>query len=98
MSEKQSSLTPDPTGRTDLWCVSKDDMGKVDVEAALVQWRQASSMLDGLCDMAEHQGVEALYVALTDCRARAYEEVRRHEREAKMRREWAEMVETGRAG
>lgn len=98
MSEQQKSLTPDPTGRDDLWCVGKDDMGKVGVEAALVLWRQASAMLDGLADMAEHQPNEALYVALSDARARAYEEVRRHEVEVKMRRDWADMVERGRAG
>ena len=90
-------FAPDPTGRNDLWCTD-ENMDHIPLEAALIQWREASGMLDGLVDMAQHQSNVALYVALNDARARAYEATHRHENEVKMRRMWAEAVEAGRAG
>ncbi|MDP9478040.1 MAG: hypothetical protein M3R38_20560 [Actinomycetota bacterium] len=75
-----------PNYREDLWVVATLPGGSA--EENLDAWRQAACMLAGLEDMAEEQSNQAFFVAIADARERALEEVRRHEVEVEMRREW----------
>lgn len=86
-------LPASPERRNDLWIVGKVfDYGP---EKNLQLWRDAKHFVDGLTTMVEQWDAnspmsnDALIVALSDCFNRTKEEVKRHEAELEMRREWA---------